>query len=137
VKPECGGGLLLLRHVTPLSRRHVVYFCSGAHKLAAESFRYALAQAVKLRTDKVDRSHGAVEHLRSIVKRFVETPSALPGGCPLMNTAIDADDGNAVLRGLVKKAFADWRTRLCVVIEGGSSVERSRLRRSPGALQTQ
>jgi hypothetical protein len=36
-----------------------------------------------------------------------------------MNTAIDADDGNAVLRGLVKKAFADWRARLCVVIEKG------------------
>ena len=87
--------------------------------MAAESFRYALAQAVKLRTDKVDRSHGVVEHLQSIVKRFVETPSAVPGGCPLMNTAIDADDGNAVLRGLVKKAFADWRARLCVVIENG------------------
>jgi hypothetical protein len=31
VKPECGGGLLLLRHVTPLARRYVVYFCSGAY----------------------------------------------------------------------------------------------------------
>jgi len=32
VKPESGGGLLLLRLVTPLTRRHVVYFCSGAYK---------------------------------------------------------------------------------------------------------
>jgi hypothetical protein len=31
VEPKCGGGLLLLRHVTPLSRRNVVYFHSGAH----------------------------------------------------------------------------------------------------------
>ena len=31
VKPESGGGLLLLRHVTPLSRRRVVYFYSGAY----------------------------------------------------------------------------------------------------------
>jgi hypothetical protein len=36
VKPESGGGPLLHRHVTPLSRRNVVYFCSGAHTL--ESF---------------------------------------------------------------------------------------------------
>jgi hypothetical protein len=28
---ECGGGLLLLRHVTPFTRRDVVYFLSGAH----------------------------------------------------------------------------------------------------------
>jgi len=27
------GGLLLLRHVTPLTRRYVVHFCSGAYKL--------------------------------------------------------------------------------------------------------
>jgi integrase len=32
VKPESGGGLLLLRHVTPLQRRDVVYFCSGAYR---------------------------------------------------------------------------------------------------------
>jgi hypothetical protein len=30
VKPESGGGQLLHRHVTPLPRRYVVYFCSGA-----------------------------------------------------------------------------------------------------------
>jgi len=33
VKPESGGGLLLLRHVTPLARRHVVHFYSGAYSL--------------------------------------------------------------------------------------------------------
>src|SRR5271157_2700560 len=33
VKPESGGGLRLLRHVTPLTRRHVVYFCSGARRI--------------------------------------------------------------------------------------------------------
>ena len=90
-------------------------------ELAVESFRYALAQAVKLRTDKLDRSHGAVEHLRSIVKRFVESPSPVPGGCPLMNTAIDADDGNTVLRAMAKNALSDWRARLCGVIEEGIS----------------
>ena len=26
------GGLLFLRRITPLPRRHAVYFCSGAHK---------------------------------------------------------------------------------------------------------
>src|SRR5271156_3409609 len=31
LEPECGGGLLLLRHVTPLTRRDVVHFYSGAH----------------------------------------------------------------------------------------------------------
>jgi len=31
MKPKSGGGLLLLRRITPLARRHTVYFCSGAY----------------------------------------------------------------------------------------------------------
>jgi hypothetical protein len=31
MKPESGGGLLLLRRITPLTGRHTVYFCSGAY----------------------------------------------------------------------------------------------------------
>jgi hypothetical protein len=38
VEPECGSGLLLLRHVTPLPRRDVVYFYSGAHTGGVSSF---------------------------------------------------------------------------------------------------
>jgi hypothetical protein len=36
-----------------------------------------------------------------------------------MNTAIDADDGNTVLRAMAKKGLSDWRARLCGVIEEG------------------
>jgi len=31
MKLQSGGGLLLLRRITPLARRHTVYFCSGAY----------------------------------------------------------------------------------------------------------
>jgi hypothetical protein len=31
VEPECGGGLLLARHVTPFTRRNMVYFSCGAY----------------------------------------------------------------------------------------------------------
>ena len=31
------GGLLLLRHVTSLTRRHVVYFCSGAYNFSRKA----------------------------------------------------------------------------------------------------
>jgi putative ABC transport system permease protein len=31
MEPECGGGLLLSRHVTPLPRRNMVYFSRGAY----------------------------------------------------------------------------------------------------------
>jgi len=76
-----GSSMQDVMEATGLEKGGLYRHFRSKEELAAESFRYALAQAVKLRTDKVDRSHGVVEHLQSIVKRFVETPSAVPGGC--------------------------------------------------------
>ena len=33
--------------------------------------------------------------------------------------AVDADDGNALLRALARKGLADWKARLCRVVERG------------------
>jgi len=109
--------------------RHFV----SKEELAVEAFRYALAGAVRLRTEKLDRSHGAIAQLLSIVQRFVDAPSSIKGGCPLMNTAIDADDGNAVLRGLARKAFADWRERIGAVVREG--LENGEIRKKTDPLR--
>jgi hypothetical protein len=37
VKPESGGGRLLLCHVTPLTRRYMIYFCFGAYITSVNS----------------------------------------------------------------------------------------------------
>lgn len=100
---------------------------TGKEELAVEAFRYAIGLSVKTRTDNLEHIEGAVAKLRYFVKRFVETPSRLPGGCPLMNTAIDADDGNPALRGLAKEAIQQWRARLCVIVEAG--IESNEIRR--------
>ena len=114
-----GSSMQDVMEATGLEKGGLYRHFRSKEELAAASFRYALAKAVKLRTETLDRSHGAVDHLRSLVKRFVETPAAVPGGCPLMNTAIDADDGNPVLRSLVKEGLADWKKRLAEVVELG------------------
>jgi TetR/AcrR family transcriptional repressor of nem operon len=114
-----GSSMQDIMEATGLEKGGLYRHFQNKEELAAESFRYALAKAVKIRTEKPDRSRGAVAHLRSLVRRFVETPAAVPGGCPLMNTAIDADDGNPVLRSLVREGLADWRKRLSELVELG------------------
>jgi hypothetical protein len=42
---ECGGGLLLVRQFTPLTRRNVIYFYSGAHILGRPAFAWLLENA--------------------------------------------------------------------------------------------
>ena len=88
-------------------------------ELAAEAFKYALSQAVKTRTADLAHIEDSVPKLRYVVARFVEAPSTMPGGCPLMNTAIDADDGNPVLRKLAKAGLNDWKKRISTLVKQG------------------
>lgn len=105
--------------VTGLEKGGLYRHFSSKEELASEAFRYALSQSIKLRTDHLDRTHGAIALLKSLVKRFVETRSNLPGGCPLMNIAIDSDDGNPVLRQIAQEALRDWKKRLGKVVRDG------------------
>jgi len=100
---------------------------ASKEELAVEAFRYALANSVKTRTENLEQIQGAVKKLRHVVKRFVEGPSVMPGGCPLMNTAIDADDGNPALRKLVREGIQAWKARLSRIVEEG--IQRGEIRR--------
>jgi AcrR family transcriptional regulator len=104
---------------TGLEKGGVYRHFGSKEELAAEAFRYAWERVAKARREGQDAIPGAVEKLKYSVRRFAETPGVFPGGCPLMNTAIDADDGNSVLRDLVCEAMKFWKARLVSIVEDG------------------
>jgi AcrR family transcriptional regulator len=108
-----------LMAATGLEKGGIYRHFTNKEELAAEAFQFALAQSVKLRTGHLEAIPGAVDKLRRVVAAFIEEPSAVAGGCPLMNTAIEADDGNPVLRQLALKGIQDWRARLVKIVEAG------------------
>jgi hypothetical protein len=63
----------------------------------------------------------ATERLLVGIRHFVEKPSPVPGGCPILNTAIDADDGNPVLRELAREGLDAWRARIERIVQDGIS----------------
>jgi TetR/AcrR family transcriptional regulator, transcriptional repressor for nem operon len=117
-----------LMTATGLEKGGLYRHFANKEDLAAEAFRYALAQNVKVRTEHLDEIPNSIDKLRRVVHLFVELPSAIPGGCPLMNTAIDADDGNPALRDLARKGIQDWRARLVHILETG--IKAGEIRRS-------
>jgi TetR/AcrR family transcriptional repressor of nem operon len=94
---------------------------SSKEELAAEALQYAVGESIRLRTHVAEPSLDALAVLRAYIERFVTAPSAVAGGCPLMNGAIDHDDGNIALRAVVRKGFADWKSRLAGLIEQGKA----------------
>ena len=49
---------------------------------------------------------------------FVHDP-VLPGGCPVLNAAIEADDSNEPLRERIRLVLNSWRTRIQGIVEKG------------------
>ena len=69
-----------------------------------------------------------VDRLKQLVRNFQDRRSGLvPGGCPLLNTAIDSDDGNPQLREKARRALSSWLESLQSIIEEGQ--ERGEIRR--------
>jgi TetR/AcrR family transcriptional regulator, transcriptional repressor for nem operon len=108
-----------IMEATGLEKGGIYRHFGSKEALAAEVFKYALGETKKLRVDDLESIPGALGKLRAVMDRFLSEPSPIQGGCALLNTAVDADDGNVVLRELVHRAFGDWRARVAALVEEG------------------
>jgi TetR/AcrR family transcriptional repressor of nem operon len=104
---------------TGLEKGGIYRHFDSKQQLAAEAFDYAWQETLLARIRDLDAIPNALDRLKLFVANFAERRGAIPGGCPLLNTAIDADDGNVVLRERARKALHEWRNYLISVIAGG------------------
>jgi TetR/AcrR family transcriptional regulator, transcriptional repressor for nem operon len=116
-----GSSMSELMEATGLEKGGIYRHFSSKEELAAEAFDYAWKAALDIRMQDLDRVPNSVDKLRQFIANFVDRRPAIPGGCPLMNTALDADDGNPVLRDRARKGLHDWRDRLHSIINAGIS----------------
>jgi TetR/AcrR family transcriptional repressor of nem operon len=108
-----GTSLSDLMRVTGLQKGGIYRHFSSKEELAIEAFDYAWQKAVERRLEGVDDAKDAVERLAKMIDNFVDIRTGLvPGGCPLMNTTVDSDDGNPVLRARARGALSGWMARL-------------------------
>jgi len=115
-----GTSLSDLMNATGLQKGGIYRHFSSKEELATEAFDYAWQKAVSRRLGGIESSADSVDRLKKMISNFVECRSELvPGGCPLMNTAVEADDGNVVLRARAKKALQGWMGRLSKITADG------------------
>ena len=112
---------------TELEKGGIYRHFSSKQELAAEAFDYAWAEAVKARRHDIDTVANSVDKLKRYVANFVERRGSVPGGCPLLNTAMDSDDGNAVLRTRARCALENWQNFLSSIVAQG--IKKGEIRR--------
>jgi TetR/AcrR family transcriptional repressor of nem operon len=68
----------------------------------------------------IEEIPNAVDRLKQIVLNFRDRRAGLvPGGCPLLNAAIDSDDGNPRLRAKARQALSSWLDRMQSIADEG------------------
>jgi TetR/AcrR family transcriptional regulator, transcriptional repressor for nem operon len=115
-----GTSLSALMNATGLQKGGIYRHFSSKEELAAEAFDYSWNQAVRGRLDGLDTVPDAVDRLKRMIDNFIERREGLvPGGCPLMNTAVENDDGNPDLCARANKALRSWTALLAKITAEG------------------
>ncbi len=115
-----GAALSDLMQATGLEKGGIYRHFDSKQQLAGEAFDYAWKLAVDTRLQGTQEIKNGVDRLIQIVRNFRDKREGLvPGGCPLLNTAADSDDGNPVLRTKARKAYEAWLGRLQSILKEG------------------
>ncbi len=107
-----GSSLDDLMQETGLKKGGIYNHFHSKEELALEAFDYSIKltwsyieRELPGKTHALERLHAMLVGYRRLIE---ELP--LPGGCPLLNTAIEADDAHPALRQRAQQAMTNWRT---------------------------
>ena len=131
-----GGSLTDLMDATGLKKGGIYRHFSSKEDLAAAAFDFAWQAATHVRMHDLDSVPNSVDKLKRFMANFVERRPSVPGGCPLLNTAIDADDGNRKLREHARKALHQWQDILSKIVDVGRKQKEIRSEIDPKKLAT-
>jgi TetR/AcrR family transcriptional regulator, transcriptional repressor for nem operon len=132
-----GTSMSSLMAATGLEKGGIYRHFESKEDLAAAAFDYAWEVVTEPRRRGLEDCATSLEKLLLLVRNFVEPPArALPGGCPLLNTAIENDDGNPVLREKARGALDEWRSVIAEIVREGQRARELRKDADPVAVAT-
>jgi TetR/AcrR family transcriptional repressor of nem operon len=115
-----GASLSHLMLATGREKGGIYRHFKSKEQLASKAFQYAWSLARDARFAGTEEIPNAVDRLKQVVRNFRDRREGLvAGGCPLLNTAIESDDGNPVLRAQASRALAGCLQRFREIAEEG------------------
>jgi len=115
-----GAVLSDLMRATGLEKGGIYRHFESKEELAGDAFDHAWKVAMDARFEGTEKIPNTVDRLKQIVRNFRDRRTGLvPGGCPLLNTAIDSDDSNPQLRAKARRALRSLLDRLQSITQEG------------------
>lgn len=114
-----GTSMSEILQATGLTKGGVYGNFSGKEELALEAFEWNKEQLFDALHERVSRKRDALDKLRTFFKAHGLVILEFPGGCPVLNAAIDADTTFPELKQRVQEAMLVWTNYLERVIRIG------------------
>lgn len=97
--------------------------------LAVAAFEYTVESVGRRFQLALEGKEGALARLYAVVEVFGDFVDGYPvaGGCPVLNTAVESDGTNPVLKEKAREAMTGWHRLIGSIVKGG--VQRGELKR--------
>lgn len=110
-----------LTNATGLTKGSIYGNFKDKNEVALEAFRYnfkfqsgQILQKINLETNAIDKLSVLLNHYKTAFRPIFNN-----GGCAILNTAVDTDDGNNLLNDEVVKTIYSWHQRLVTILTDG------------------
>ena len=120
-KGYAGTSLSDLTEATGLTKGSIYGNFKNKEEVAVAAFEYNTSKVRKQTKHLIDQAstyHDKLMVYAQVYHRF-NTVGFPEGGCPILNTAVDADDTNPVLKEKAAQVIINWKKRIEDLIDGG------------------
>jgi AcrR family transcriptional regulator len=112
-----------LTNVTGLTKGSIYGNFKNKNEVAVEAFKYNYKFQTEQLLDKIENETNSVKKILAFLNHFKVSYEAVfkNGGCAILNTAVDTDDGNDVLKHEVIEAIYKWHQEIATILIDGTS----------------
>ena len=137
-KGYAGSSIADVMQATGLKKGGIYNHFKSKDELALAAFDYAVSVISQQIWQGVKTERNAIERLQALVSAYLiyinEPPIA--GGCPILNTAIEADDLDSPLRDRAMAAVNSWRGLIVRIVQKGINKKEVRSTIEPDTVAT-
>ena len=123
---------------TGLEKGGIYNHFASKEAIALAAFDHAVGLIGALIQEALADKDGAPKRLRAIIAVFrnVALDQPLPGGCPVLNTAVAAGDSQSPLRDKARVAMTDWQRLIGATVKLGIERGEFQPQADPRAVAT-
>jgi AcrR family transcriptional regulator len=111
-----------LTEATGLTKGSIYGNFENKEEVALAAFDHNHSLVRKVIADKMEQAktyHDKLLVYATVYHSFTRKNSFVKGGCPILNTAIEADDTNPLLKNKAANAVINWKNRIILLIDAG------------------